>query len=148
VTRPATSDRLDQALTRLLAGKPSVTDGELTVSNLCREAGVGRDSYYRTPAVVARFTAARTTAATPGTELAQLRDRAAALAREVKDGKRGHAAQISELEDQVKAYAGQIQVLALANHELKEENQRLRSRIERAAPGVSQLHSHRRSSDE
>lgn len=148
MTRAATSERLDQALTRLLAGKPSVTDGELTVSNLCREAGVGRDSYYRTPAVVARFTAARTTAATPGTELAQLRDRAAALAREVKDGKRGHAAQISELEDQVKTYAGQIQVLALANQELKEENQRLRSRIERTVPGVSQLHSHRRSSDE
>lgn len=148
MTRAATSERLDQALTRLLAGKPSVTDGELTVSNLCREAGVGRDSYYRTPAVVVRFTAARTAAETPGTELAQLRDRAAALAREVKDGKRGYAAQISKLEDQVKAYAGQIQVLALANQELKEENQRLRSRIERTTPGVSQLHSHRRSSDE
>jgi cell division protein FtsB len=148
VTRAATSERLNQALTRLLAGKPSVTDGELTVSNLCREAGVGRDSYYRTPAAVARFTAARTTAATPGTELSQLRDRAAALAREVKDGKRGHAAQVSELEDQVKTYAGQIQVLALANQELKEENQRLRSRIERATPGVSQLHPHRRPSDE
>jgi Family of unknown function (DUF6262) len=140
VTRAATHERLDQALTRLLTGQPSVTDGELTVSNLCREAGVGRDSYYRTPAVVARFTTARTTAATPGTELARLRDRTATLAREVKDGKRGHAVQVTELEDQVKTYAGQIQVLALANQELKEENQRLRSRIERITPGVSQLH--------
>ncbi len=148
MTRAATSERLDQALTRLLAGQPSVTDGELTVSNLCREAGVGRDSYYRTPAVVARFTTARTTAATPGTELAQLRDRAATLAREVKDGKRDHAAQISELEDQVKTYAGQIQVLALANHELKEENQRLRNWLEHAAPGVSQLRPRRRADDE
>jgi hypothetical protein len=88
VTRAATQERLDQALTRLLAGRPSVTDGELTISNLCREAGVGRDSYYRTPAVVARFTKARTTAETPGTELARLRDRAATLTRAIKDGKR------------------------------------------------------------
>ena len=147
MTRAATHERLDQALTRLLAGQPSVTDGELTVSNLCREAGVGRDSYYRTPAVVARFTTARTTAGTPGTELAQLRDRGATLARELKDGKRDHAAQIAELEDQVKTYAGQIQVLALANQELKEENQRLRNQAGHAAPGVSQLRPHRRTSD-
>lgn len=148
MTRAATSERLDQALTRLLAGKPSVTDGELTVSNLCREAGVGRDSYYRTPAVVARFTTARATAATPDTELAQLRDRAATLAREIKDGKRDYAMQITELKDQVKTYAGQIQVLALANQELNEENRRLHSHIERTAPGVSQLHAHRRTGNE
>ena len=49
MTRVATQVRLEQALTRLLAGQPTVTDGELTVSNLCREAGVGRDSFYRTP---------------------------------------------------------------------------------------------------
>ena len=148
MTRAATHERLDQALTRLLAGQPSVTDGELTVSNLCREAGVGRDSYYRTPAAVARFTAARTTADTPGTELAQLRGRAAALAREVKDGKRDHAAQIAELEDQVKIYAGQIQVLALTNQELRDENQQLRNQIERTTLGVSQLDLRRRTGDE
>lgn len=148
MTRTATRERLDQALTRLLAGQPSATDGELTVSNLCREAGVGRDSYYRTPAVVARFTTARTTAATPGTELAQLRDRAAELAREVKDSKRDHAAQITELEDQVKTYAGQIQALVLANQELREENERLHDRIERTTRGVSQLHAHRRAGNE
>lgn len=142
MTRAATRERLDQALTRLIAGRPSVTDGELTVSNLCREAGVGRDSYYRTPAVVARFSTAKATAATPGTELAQLRDRAATLAREIKNGKRDHAAQITELEQQVKTYAGQIQILALANQELKEENQRLRNRIEHAAPRVSPLRPH------
>ena len=148
MTRAATHERLDQALTRLLAGQPAITDGELTVTNLCREAGVGRDSYYRTPAVVARFTAARATAATPGTELARLRDRAATLAREIRDGKRDHAAQITELEDQVKTYAGQIQVLALANQELKEENQRLRNQAGHGAPGVSQLRPHRRTGDE
>jgi chromosome segregation ATPase len=148
VTRAATRERLDQALTRLLAGQPAVTGGELTVSNLCKEAGVGRDSYYRTPQAVARFTAARTTAGTPGTELARLRDQLAALTREIKDRKRDHAALTSELEDQVRTYAGQIQVVALACQELREENQRLRNQIERADPGVSQLHPRRKTGDE
>lgn len=140
MTRATTRERLEQALTRLLAGQAAVTDGELTVSNLCREAGVGRDSYYRTPEVVARFTAAMTVADTPGTELARLRDRIAEVGREAKAANREHAAQLRELEDQVKTYAGQIQALALANEELRQENRRLRDRIERAEPRVSQLH--------
>ncbi len=140
MTRTTTQDRLGQALARLLAGQPAVTDGELTVTNLCREAGVGRDSYYRTPEVVARFTAARDSVATPGTELARLRDQVAALNRQVKDLKRGHAAQMSELEDQVRTYAGQIQVLVLANHELRRDNQRLRDQMARSDPGVSHLY--------
>ncbi|MGW4958834.1 hypothetical protein ACWEPL_16535 [Nonomuraea sp. NPDC004186] len=40
---------MEQALTRLLAGQPTGSDGALTISSLCREAGVGRDSYYRSP---------------------------------------------------------------------------------------------------
>jgi hypothetical protein len=148
VTRATTQDRLDQALTRLLAGQPAVTDGELTVTNLCEEAGVGRDSYYRTPGVVARFTAAKTSATPPGTELARLRDQVAPLKREITDLKRDHAAQISELEDQLKTYAGQIQVLTLANQQLRQDNQKLRDQIERAVRGVSELHPHRRPGDE
>jgi hypothetical protein len=144
VTRAATRERLDQALTRLLAGQPAVTDGEPTVSNMCKEAGVGRDSYYRTPQAVARLAAARTT---PGTELARLRDQVTALTREAKDSNRDHAAQASECEDQVKTYAGQIQVLALANQELRQENQHLRNLIEHAASGVSQLRPHGRPGD-
>jgi hypothetical protein len=76
-----------------------------------KEAGVGRDSYYRTPQAVVRFTAARAPAGTSGTELARLRDQVTALTRAAKDSKRDHAAQASELEDQVKIYAGQVQVL-------------------------------------
>lgn len=49
MTRAAAQARLHQALARLLAGQPAATDGELTVVNLCREAGVGRDSFYRSP---------------------------------------------------------------------------------------------------
>ncbi|MEU7740200.1 hypothetical protein [Nonomuraea sp. NPDC049158] len=35
--------------TRLLAGQPTSSDGALTISSLCREAGVGRDFHYRSP---------------------------------------------------------------------------------------------------
>jgi cell division protein FtsB len=147
VTRASTQQRLDQALTRLLAGQPAVTDGELTVTNLCKEAGVGRDSYYRTRAAVARFTAARDSAATPGTELARLRDQVAALKREITDLKRDHSAQISEMEDQLKIYAGQIQVLALANQQLQQDNQRLRDGTGHARAAVSNLHPVRRPGD-
>ncbi len=141
MTRARTRQRLDQALTRLLAGQSAVTtDGELTVTNLCKEAGVGRDSYYRTPEAVARFTAAKDSTATPGTELARLRDQVGALRREIADLKRGHSAQMSELEDQVRTYAGQIQVLTLANQQLRQDNQRLRDQMARSDPGVSHLY--------
>jgi hypothetical protein len=49
VTRADTHARLEQALARLLAGQPISSDGALTISGLCREAGVGRDSYCHSP---------------------------------------------------------------------------------------------------
>ena len=148
MTRPGTQQRLDQALTRLLAGQPAVTNGELTVTNLCKEACVGRDSYYRSPEAVVRFTAARDSATTPGTELGRLRDQVTALKRETTDLKRNHSAQISELDDQLKTYAGQIQVLALASQQLQQDNQRLLGQLERASTGVSRLHQHSRAAGE
>jgi hypothetical protein len=60
MTRPSTNARLNQAFTRLLAGQATVSDGLLNVANLCREAGVGRDSYYRSsPTFKAAFETAR-----------------------------------------------------------------------------------------
>lgn len=49
MTRSTTQTRLEQALNRLLAGQPVASDSDLTISSLCREAGVGRDSFYRSP---------------------------------------------------------------------------------------------------
>ena len=46
-------------------------------------------------------------------------------------------------EDQVKIYAGQIRVLALANCGPRQDSRRLRDRIDSAAAGVSQLHLNR-----
>ena len=67
---------------RLLAGQPATSDGDLTISSLCREAGVGRDSYHRSPqqfkdSVVAAF--ANREAQQP--ELVALREEVSALKR-------------------------------------------------------------------
>ena len=85
MTRAATQNQLEQALARLLAGQPTASNGALTISSLCREAGVGRDSYYRSPrqfkdTVVAAF--ARRETQQP--ELLALREENAALKREKK----------------------------------------------------------------
>jgi hypothetical protein len=119
VTRASTQARLNQALTRLLAGQPTATDGELTIANLCREAGVGRDSFYRSPqAFKDTVAAAQANREARQPELVALREEIAALKRARKQTAREHAATVRELEETVRVYANQIQVLALRNPEL------------------------------
>ena len=153
MTRVATQVRLEQALTRLLAGQPTVTDGELTVSNLCREAGVGRDSFYRSPpefkdAVVA----AQANREAQQPELVALREEitalrgafralkeVTALKRERKQTASDHAATVRELEEMIRVYANQIQVLALRNSELEDQIRHLAHHD----PDVISLHTRR-----
>lgn len=55
----ATTDTaLRAAMDRLIAGRPRCTDGKLTISNLAREAGVGRATANRATKVLAEFRAA------------------------------------------------------------------------------------------
>jgi len=126
VTRAATQARLEQALTRLLAGQPTTSDGTLTISSLCREAGVGRDSYYRSPqqfkdTVAAAF--ARRETQQP--ELLALREENAALKREKKQIVQDNARVVRELENTIRIYANQIQVLALGKAELEDRLRQL-----------------------
>jgi len=131
---------LEQALTRLLAGQPTATDGELTVSNLCREAGVGRDSFYRSSQefkdVVATAQANRE-AHQP--ELVALREEIAVLKRERKQTASDHAATARELEETIRVYANQIQVLALRHSELEDQVRQLHRRMAYADPDVIPL---------
>ena len=46
---------LREAMARLVAGRPRVTDGRLTVANLAREAGVGRSTANRAVDVLDAF---------------------------------------------------------------------------------------------
>ncbi|MER6170690.1 hypothetical protein [Streptosporangium sp. NPDC001681] len=130
MTHAATLARLEAAMSRLLAGQPTISDGELTVSNLCREAGVGRDSYYRCSEIVEKFTAAKTNIEARKPELIQLRDEVTELRRQARQQAQQAAEGRRELEELVKNYANQIQVLALRNAELEAECRRLRKHVE------------------
>ncbi|MEV4049567.1 hypothetical protein AB0J55_00105 [Amycolatopsis sp. NPDC049688] len=136
MTRSTTQARLEQALNRLLAGQPTASDGDLTISTLCREAGVGRDSYYRSPqqfkdSVVAAF--AHREAQQP--ELVALREEVSALKRARKEADRDHTRTVHELEATIRLYANQIQVLALRNAEL-EDLHRQRTAVDRTTTAL------------
>ena len=132
MTRATTLARLENAMSRLLAGQPTCTDGDLTVSNLCAEAGVGRDSYYRSKQVIDKFTAARANAQTMKPEVVALREELAVARRQLAKQARQAAQDLRSSEETIKAYASQIQLLALRNAELEAESQRLRSLAESA----------------
>ncbi len=51
----STEQALREALTRLVSGNAARTDGRLTVANLAREAGVGRATANRAPALLAEL---------------------------------------------------------------------------------------------
>ncbi|MCR8574285.1 MULTISPECIES: hypothetical protein [unclassified Streptomyces] len=140
MTRTSTQNRLDQALTRLLAGQPTITDGAINVSNLCREAGVGRDSFYRSPQEFKdRFTSAQANHSDNQPEIVRLRDELRKLKREHADERRKQAEAIRDLEETNKTYANHIQALTLANAELADENQLLRSQINPHEGNVTRL---------
>ncbi|MFE2867863.1 hypothetical protein [Embleya sp. NPDC059259] len=140
MTRATTQARLDQALSRLLAGQPTVTDGAVNVANLCREAGVGRDSFYRSPQEFKdRFKAALANSTDNQPEVLQLRTKLARLKHESKETGRRQAETIQDLEETNKIYADHIQVLTLANAELAAENQRLRAHINPREGNVMRL---------
>jgi predicted nuclease with TOPRIM domain len=138
MTRATTLTRLEEAMGRLLAGQPTQTDGELTVSNLCAEAGVGRDSYYRSPQIIEKFTAAKANADARKPEFVALREELAEVKRQLKAQTREAAAERRALEETITSYANQIQALALRNAELETQNGRLRERLE-ATNNVSRL---------
>ena len=53
--RATTELRLREAMERLLAGQPTASAGDLTISGWAKEAGVHRATPYRSPALLAEF---------------------------------------------------------------------------------------------
>jgi hypothetical protein len=118
--------RIVDAFDRLAAGKSAVTDGALTVSNLCVEAGVSRASYYRSPiAGAVKDILASGQLVRP--EIDILREQVTQLKKTEARLRSNHAAEVRELNATVAAYANQIQLLALRNAELETDNARLRA---------------------
>lgn len=101
-----TQSVLRDAMGRLVAGRPRVTDGRLTVANLAREAGVGRSTANRATDVLDEFhvSAARVPIRRrPETDVAASRSR--------------DAAEIAGLKATVTQLAQQVQQLAVLGEE-------------------------------
>lgn len=123
-----TDRRLMAAFERLMLGRPEITDGTTSVTSICAEAGVSRASYYRSPVAAAVKEILRDPRARRP-ELDELCDEVKRLCRAERKLRSDHATEIRELRGTVATYANQIQVLALANHQLREDNRRLRARL-------------------
>ncbi len=132
-------NRIHQAFERLMLGRPEITDGALSVSNICAEAGVSRASYYRSPHAAA-IKRRLDTPQTQRPEIEDLRAQVKELNRTERRLRAEHATDVRELRDTIKTYANQIQVLALHAAQLEDDNQRLRTSLEHAADNVTPLH--------
>lgn len=139
MTLPSTDEKLSQALTRLLTGQATRTNGELTVTNLCLEAGVGRDSFYRSP-IKDHFAACRANAHANKPETARLREETRQHTTKLKAERAERARALRELEELLHSYANQIQALTLDNHRLAAENTRLLRQLDNPPTTVHTIH--------
>lgn len=129
---------LMEAFERLMHGLPEVTDGSVTVVNVCTEAGVSRASYYRSPvaeAVKEILEAPQTRRPEPE----ELRAEVSRLKKKERELRSEQAAEIRELKDTAATYANQIQALTLRNVELETQNARLIEQLQRAGENVTVL---------
>lgn len=133
-----TDSKIQQAFERLMLGRPEITDGSLSVSNICTEAGLSRASYYRSPQAAA-IKALLDTPQTGRPEIEDLREQVKALTRTERQLRAEHAGEVRELRDTVKTYANQIQTLALRSKQLEDDKERLRRSLEHAAGNITPL---------
>lgn len=133
--------RLMDAFERLMLGHPEITDGAISVSNVCTEAGVSRASYYRSP-VAAAIKQILATPTTPRPEVENLRTQVAQLKRADRKLRSEKAAEIQELNETIATYADQIQAQALRIAELTAENDRLRAQLQKTGGNITVLPTH------
>jgi chromosome segregation ATPase len=130
--------KIQAALQRLTHGRPEITNGQLTITNLCTEAGISRASFYRSP-LAEQIKKLINDPASPRPELEDLRQQVKDLKNADKALRSQHASQIRELREQVTTYANQIQVLALHISRFQDDNDRLVRRLETAGDNVTPL---------
>jgi hypothetical protein len=126
------------AFERLMHGLPELTDGKITVVNLCTEAGVSRASYYRSPvaqAVKEVLEAPQTRRSEPEV----LRAEVSGLKKAERELRSEHAVEVRELKDTAATYANRIQALTLRNAELETQNARLLERLRQSGDNVAVL---------
>ena len=115
---------LREAMARLVAGRPRVTDGRLTVANLAREAGVGRSTANRAVDVLDAFHKAAARVPRPRAPEA---DTAAVRSRD--------AADIAVLKATVNQLAQQVRRMAVHGAEQRRAIDALRAALAEATAG-------------
>jgi len=132
-------EKIQAAYDALTAGRPGISDGQLTVSSICLEAGISRASFYRSPLAGM----IRGDLADPGStrrpEAAQLRAKVRELTAADKELRSKHAAQIRDLRATVRTYANQIQILTLHLGQLQDDNKQLTARLQHAGDNITPL---------
>jgi len=137
-----TNHKIERAFERLMLGRPEITDGTLTISNICAEAGVSRASYYRSPHA-AQIKQILDTPQTKRPEIEELREEIRHLKTTERRLRTEHATETRQLRDSLKTYANQIQALALHTAHLENDNQRLRSHLAGDSNNITPLDTHR-----
>lgn len=127
-----TERKLRAAMDRLCDGISQRTDGQLTVSNLAREAGVSRATANRAEAVLADFHNRIIALEETPEKLPGLRDQNHELERRLAQVTTEKNQTIAGLQTTVNLLAQQVQALTL-------ENERLRTSVVRSADNVTEL---------
>jgi N-acetylglucosamine-6-phosphate deacetylase len=137
-----TNRNIKAAFERLMLGRAEITDGALTIANICAEAGASRASYYRSPqaAEIKRILDAP---ATLRPEIDQLREEVKHLKHTELKLRSEHAAETRRLRDTLATYANQIQVLALHVSHLENDNRLLREHLAGTGDNVTALDTRR-----
>ena len=128
----ATERKLREAMDHLLSGTSQRTDGQLTVSNLAKEAGVSRATANRAEAVLVEFHNRTTAIEETPEKLPGLRDQNRELEHRLAQVTTEKNQIIADLQASVTLLARQIQALTL-------ENERLRTNAARPIGNVTEL---------
>ena len=137
-----TDHKIKKAFERLMLGRPESTDGTLTISNICAEAGVSRASYYRSPHA-AQIKQILDTPQTKRPEIEELRKEIRHLKNTERRLRSENATETRQLKVTIRTYANQIQALALHTAHLENDTQRLRSHLAGDSNNITPLDTHR-----
>ena len=127
-----TERKLRDAMDRLCNGTSQRTNGQLTVSNLAKEAGVSRATANRADTVLAEFHNRIIAFQETPEKLPGLRDQNRELERRLAQVTAEKNQIIADLQATVALLAQQVQALTL-------ENERLRTNVAKSAGNVTEL---------
>ncbi|MGI5430301.1 hypothetical protein [Streptomyces sp. CA-179760] len=136
--RPGTDQTVLHAFERIVTGTPEHTSGVLTISTLCKEAGVSRATYYRSPlAKIITGLLKKPDVPRPQTDV--LAADISRLKKAERTLRSQHAAEQREARATIAAYANHIQALTLRNAELEAENAALREALHQPGGNIASL---------